>query len=115
MSRPDYFEMNNGHRYHSVRQLLARRWSLSLIADELGAPDVVQETSWGDRKLYLKHWCDVTERDSLAVVTALHEYWSAKATAAKAKAKRLAERFEYLEFWSRNKRLMKEVEQMDYD
>lgn len=81
---------------------------MSLVASELGEPDVIQETAFGDRKLYLKHSVAEAERDSLPVVGALHEYWSAKATAARVKAKRLGKRVEYLEYWKRNQKLLKE-------
>jgi hypothetical protein len=90
--RPDYFVMTDGRQYHSVRQLLARGWSMRLIAYELGEPDVIQETALGDRKLYLKHRVDVAERDSLEVCEGLTMYWQAKARDAQHRAKVLARR-----------------------
>jgi len=42
-------------------------------------------------------------------VAALHEYWSAKATAAKARAKRFAKREESLEVFNK-----KEMDLVDY-
>jgi hypothetical protein len=112
MSRPNYFELH-GRQYHSVRQLLARGWSLALIASELGGPDVIQETAFGDRKLYLKHRVDVAERESVEVVAALHEYWQAKAQQAQNRARTLALRLKLLQFRSRGKQAQ-DVEQVDY-
>ena len=112
MSRHDFYALHN-RDYHSARQLLARGWSLALIADILGEPDVIQETSLGDRKLYLRGRVVLAERESLEVVQVLSEYWQTKVSDATRKAKLLATRFDRIS--SRKRHQKTAYSNQDYD
>lgn len=111
MASPDYFTIQD-REYHSVRQLIARGWSLELIAAELGAPDLLQDTTAGLRRCYRRDRVKAAEVNSLQVAHALAAYWLTQVESAAAKVKRHLARAEYLDFWKRNQKLMHEVEEL---
>lgn len=113
MTCPDFLVINKT-KYHSCRQLINKLgWLPALIASELGDPDLVQSTRWGDRKLYQRARVLEAQRNSVVVARRLADYWQAKAIEAARRGRCFGKRIERLVRTHGRTRLQREL--IDYD